>query len=223
LITDAPMTGHRDYVDAQVAQMEGDRISAVPHLVAPGTARTAPAIAPSFDDVYDAHFPFVWRSVRRLGVPDESVDDVVQEIFVVVHRRLASFEGRSSLKSWLFGIALHTVRDRRRTLRRKPAMLGGRARADEGDLDAIEASGVAQDEALARAEATRLLHRVLDAMADERREVFILAELEQMSVPEIADAIGANVNTTYSRLRAARADFEQAVARARAGDDWRLR
>src|SRR5580765_6751726 len=73
----------------------------------------------TFAEVYEAHFAFVWRSVRRLGVDDAAVDDVVQETFVIVHRRLQEFEARSSLKTWLFGILLRVVRDHRRTLRRK--------------------------------------------------------------------------------------------------------
>jgi RNA polymerase sigma-70 factor (ECF subfamily) len=173
--------------------------------------------------VYDTYFPFVWRSARRLGVPEAGVDDVVQDVFLVVHRRLGDFEGRSTMKSWLLGIVLRTVRDARRTLRRKPAWLGGAARASDGDVEACADTGaLRQDEALAKAEAARVVHAILDSMPDERREAFVLAELEQLTVPEIADAVGANVNTIYSRLRAARADFERAASRARAGDTWRL-
>lgn len=180
------------------------------------------SIPADFDAVYDAYFAFVWRSVRRLGILDSAIDDVVQDVFVVVHRRLSTFEGKSSLKSWLFGIVLHVVRDARRTLRRKPAQLGGAARAGE-DVDEVAADASGPHESLAKREAVRVLHDLLDAMPDDRREVFILAELEQMSVPEIAEAVGANVNTVYSRLRAARADFERGVARAKASDEWRLR
>jgi RNA polymerase sigma-70 factor (ECF subfamily) len=177
----------------------------------------------TFDAVYDAYFSFVWRSVRRLGIADVGVDDVVQDIFVTVHKRLASFEERSSMKSWLFGITLHVVRDARRTLRRKPAQLGGSARSDS-DVDLV-ADRASQNphESAAKSEAVRTLHAVLDAMDDERREVFVLAELEQMTVPEIAACVGANPNTVYSRLRAARADFERAIARVHASDGWRMR
>jgi RNA polymerase sigma-70 factor (ECF subfamily) len=177
----------------------------------------------TFDEVYDEHFPFVWRSVRRLGVVDSAVDDVVQDVFLVVHRRLSSFEGSGAMKSWLFGIVLRVVKDLRRTLRRKPAQLGGAASTDD-DVDGMaDRTSNNPHETLAKAEAVKVLHAALDAMPDERKEVFILSELEQMTVPEIAEAIGANVNTTYSRLRAARADFERAAARARAADGWRSR
>jgi len=160
--------------------------------------------------------------VRRLGVVDSAVDDVVQDVFLVVHRQLPRFRGDSSIRSWLFAIASRVVRDSRRSLRRKPGNLGGRGRAgDDVDLVADHAPG--PHETVAIGEAVRTLHWVLDTMRKDRREVFILAELEQMSVRDIAVAVSANVNTIYSRLRAARADFERAVQRARANDQWRMR
>lgn len=226
------MTGHRPNVPPHAALAEapspgaGNRVSVnggPPQLMAP-PSDVHERESLSFDAVYDAHFAFVWRSVRRLGVPESAIDDVVHDVFLVVHRRLADFEGRSSVRSWLFGIALHVVRDLRRTLRRKPALLGGASRADGEDMDSVvDSSALRQDDSVAKGEAVKLLHAVLDAMADERREVFILAELEQMSVTEIADAIGTNVNTMHSRLRAARADFERAIARIHAGDAWTSR
>ncbi len=171
----------------------------------------------TFGAVYEAHFAFVWRSVRRLGVVDEAVDDVVQDIFLVVHRKLPGFRGESSIRSWLFSIASRVVRDSRRSLRRKPGNLGGMGRVCD-DVDFVADSAPSPHESAAGAEAVRTLHAVLDAMRKERREVFILAELEEMSVADIAAAVGANSNTVYSRLRAARADFERAVGRARAKD-----
>ncbi len=78
-----------------------------------------PAVALDFETLYEAHFDFVWRSVRRLGVSEGAIDDVVQETFLIVHRRLAEFEGRSSVNTWLFGILRRVVHDHRRHLRRK--------------------------------------------------------------------------------------------------------
>jgi RNA polymerase sigma-70 factor, ECF subfamily len=169
-----------------------------------------------FDDVYRGEFGFVWRSAKRLGLRDAALDDAVQEVFVVVHRRLAEFEGRSSLRTWLFGITLRVVRDHRRSARRR----------DPGppvDPDTLRATGSGPAESAEKAEAVRLLHALLDELDDERREVFVMAELEQMPMPEIADALGINVNTAYARLRIARHEFEQALARHRARDMWRLR
>jgi len=172
-------------------------------------ADSAPA-ALRFERVYAEHFDFVWRTARRLGVPERSVDDAVQDVFIVVHRRLGEFEGRSSVKTWLFGIARRVAADHRRR----------GARKDRGsELTETVADVVAPTplEAAANAEAVRMLHRVLAGLSDEQREVFVLAELEQMSAPEIAEAIGAKLNTVYSRLRLARAAFNRAVARATEG------
>jgi RNA polymerase sigma-70 factor (ECF subfamily) len=156
--------------------------------------------------VFDQHADFVWRSLRRLGVPERSVDDAVQDVFIVVHRRLTEFEGRSSLRSWLFGIARRVAHDHRRRIGRKE-------RGEELPEVLPDPDGSTPAGELERAQAVRTLHAILAALDDDKREVFILAELEQMTAPEIAAAIGANLNTVYSRLRAARAAFEQAVAR----------
>jgi RNA polymerase sigma-70 factor (ECF subfamily) len=183
---------------------------------------TTGVVAVTFAAVYEAHFAFVWRSVRRLGVVDSALDDVVQDVFLVVHRKLSGFRGESSIRSWLFSIAARVVRDSRRSLRRKPANLGGRGRVAD-DVDRFVDGALGPHEALATREAVRILHAVLDGMRSERREVFILAELERMTVPEIATAVEANSNTVSARLRAARADFERAVARWRAHDQRRIR
>lgn len=175
----------------------------------------------TFAEVYDAHFSFVWRSARRLGAPEAIVDDVVQEIFVVVFRRLDEFEHRSSLKTWLFGIVLNVVRTHRRSLRAKhPHVLS----ADRGaDLEALADSAAGPQEAAMRAQATRVLDRLLDELDDDKRAVLVLAELEQMSAPEIATALELPLNTVYSRLRLARQEFATAAARSRARDEWRSR
>jgi RNA polymerase sigma-70 factor, ECF subfamily len=168
----------------------------------------------SFAQAYEAHFDFVWRSARRLGVPDASIDDVVQDVFVTVYRRLGEFEGRSQLRTWIFGILRHTVRDLRRTQRRKPT---------EAFVQEPEAPGAGPHEATLQREATRLLHAVLESLDDDQREIFVLAELEQMSAPDIGLALEMNVNTVYSRLRAARLSFEAALKRLRSREQWMMR
>jgi RNA polymerase sigma-70 factor, ECF subfamily len=167
----------------------------------------------TFDQVYEDHFSFVWRNVRGLGVAPSGVEDVVQDVFVVVHRRLGEFDGtRASMRTWLFGILRRVVSDHRRTQRRKPAQFGTK----EGDAEVetlTDNQRMGPHESAARAEAVRVLSQMLDSLDDDKREVFVLAEIEQMSVPEIAQAIDINVNTAYARLRAARKDFEDAVQR----------
>jgi RNA polymerase sigma-70 factor (ECF subfamily) len=162
--------------------------------------------------IYAQHADFVWRSLRRLGVPERSVDDAVQDVFIVVHRRLAEFEGRSTLKSWLFGIARRVAHDHRRRIGRKE-------RDEELPEVIVDPAAPTPAAEVERAEAVRALHAILAGLDDDKREVFILAELEQMTAPEIAAALAVNLNTVYSRLRAARAAFDAAVARhlARSG------
>jgi RNA polymerase sigma-70 factor (ECF subfamily) len=176
---------------------------------------------PPFGEVYEAFFPFVWRSARRLGAPQGTLDDVVQEIFVVVHRRLADFEARSSMKTWIFGIVLNVVRTHRRKLR----STAPHALRQEGtaDPEAVSDTAAGPHELASKAEAARLVDRLLDSMEDTRREVFVLAELEQMTVPDIAAALDIPLNTAYSRLRLAREEFAAAATRHRARDEWRTR
>ena len=168
----------------------------------------ATAGPPRLEELYHAHFDFVWRSARRLGVADGAVDDVVQEVFLVAHRRIASFEGRSSPKSWLFGILVRVASDHRRRQRRK----GGLAPLPEALPDESRSPA----KLTAERERVRLLHRLLDSLDEDKRAVFVLAELEQMTAPEIAEALGVKLNTVYSRLRAARKAFDAALARHRA-------
>lgn len=168
-----------------------------------------------FDEVYEEHADFVWRGLRRLGVPDAEIDDALQDTFVVVHRRLSSFEGKSSVKTWIFGIALRVARTHRRSRARRPTSpLDDHA---EPPCAAADPAASAEDR-----EAVRVLHALLDELDDEKREVFVLAELEELTAPEIADALTLNVNTVYARVRAARKAFEQAVARHRARENRRV-
>lgn len=180
-----------------------------------GVGVSAPAIdPPSFDEVYEAHVDFLWRSARALGVPVSAVDDVLQDVFVVVHRRLPEFEGRASVRTWLTRILVRVIAQHRRRFRRKE---------DHAALpdEVIDSRGTGPHEEVARAQAVALLGQILDAMDEEQRTVFVLAEIEQMPVPEIAQAIEVNVNTVYSRLRLARREYERQLARVRAKDAWR--
>ncbi|HEX6244786.1 MAG TPA: sigma-70 family RNA polymerase sigma factor [Polyangiales bacterium] len=196
-------------LDAQAAELAA--LSGASRGLGPATS----AALPSFASVYDEYFAFVWRSARRLGVPESHLDDVVQDVFVTVYRRLPDFEGRSQLKTWIFGILRHTISDLRRGQRRKPT-----SALEQEPVDAREAS---PQDAAARAEGVKLLHEALASLPDDQREVFVLAELEQLSSPEIAAALDVNLNTVYSRLRSARQEFETALKRLRSRDEWRMR
>jgi RNA polymerase sigma-70 factor (ECF subfamily) len=162
----------------------------------------------TLEGLYSEHAAFVFRSVRRLGVPLGCVEDAVQDVFLVVHRRLGEFEGRSQVRTWLFGIVRRVVRDHRPSRRQEAT--------DQRALDALPADALGPLALAERAQAARVLQSLLDALDDEKREAFVLVDLEEMSVPEAAEALSANVNTVYSRVRAARQELEQALARARA-------
>jgi RNA polymerase sigma-70 factor (ECF subfamily) len=176
-----------------------------------------PVPRPSFQDLYDAHVEFLWRNARRLGVGDDAVDDVLQQVFLVVHRRLPEVTMTGSERAWLFGILMRVVRDHKRLLRRKsPHRFFAIT-----DPETLADGGRQPDESLARVEAAALVQRWLDGLDDDKREVFILAELEQMSAREIGDATATNASTVYSRLRAARQAFEAAATRHRKSEEKR--
>lgn len=170
-----------------------------------------------FDALYREHFRFVWRTVRRLGLQGAAIDDVVQEVFVVVHRRLDTFEERASAKTWLYGIVRRVVADHRRTLRRKPNRGAGAPQGPE--LDTMAAEGQGPEACAEQAERVRLLHRLLGELDEDKREVFVLSELEGLTLAEIAQALDGNPNTIASRLRAARREFEAALDRATRADE----
>jgi RNA polymerase sigma-70 factor (ECF subfamily) len=189
-------------------------LHAEPVVAAPPDAMraSAPPIWAAFDALYREHFRFVWRTVRRLGLEGSAIDDVVQEVFLVVHRRLGAFEGRSSPKTWLYGIVRRVVSDHRRTLRRRPALAP--ADAPAADVDAVACAEQGPEASAEQAERVRMLHRLLAELDDDKREVFVLAELEGLTIAEMAEALAVNPNTIASRLRAARREFEAALDRA---------
>lgn len=158
-----------------------------------------------FGSVYQEHFDLMWRTLRRYGVPSTAIDDAVQEAFLVVHSRLPTFEGRSSLRTWIFGIARRVARDHRPS------------RAERATVDVLGAlPDVESSSPLARLETleeARLLERLLARLAPDKREAFVLVKLEQMTIVEAAQALGINVNTIYSRVRTACREIEQALAR----------
>lgn len=180
------------------------------HGYRPAATALAPARAaavPTFDEVYAAHARFVWRVLRGMGVREAGIDDAVQDVFIVVHRRLAEFDGQSALSTWLFAIAYRVACDHRRKHKRQSAH-------DSLESDAVQrASGDAPSPAESAEQAQRLraLHDALDALDDEKRALIVLAELEEQTVPQIAALTGTSVNTVYTRLRRARLELQAAL------------
>ena len=139
--------------------------------------------------LYEEHADAVFRALRRWGVRDSAAEDALQEVFLIASRKLSEFEGRSTHRTWLFGIALRVAREPE----------GHEAPVDE-KVDAMRAA--------------RLLDALLAQLDDAQREVFVLADLHDLTAPEIAEITGANLNTVYSRLRLARQSLAAAAARA---------
>ena len=163
---------------------------------------------PDISKVYEEHFRYVWRCLRSLGVRDALLDDALQDVFIVVQRRLPEFDGGVQLRTWLYAIALRIARKYRVRQRKDVTTIDG-TRAD----DELTAPGGDGEVVLHSNETLRIARRALEALDDDKREVFVLARVEEMSAPEIASVLGVPVNTVYSRLRAARLSFEAAVRR----------
>lgn len=168
-----------------------------------------------FATVYDETFAFVWRTLRRLGIAESALDDAAQDVYLVVHRRLADFRGESSLKTWIFGIVLRVASTHRRTALRRPTEpLPAR--------EPVSSARSPADEAVA-SQARATLYRFLDSLDEDKRMAFVMVEIEGMTCPEVSEASGVNLNTVYSRLRAARQEFDATIARyhARKAGGWR--
>lgn len=164
----------------------------------------------NFRDIYDEHFAFVWRSLRRLGVLESDVPDAVQDVFVVVHRRLAEFEGRSKMSTWIYGICYRIASDRR-----KAARVVRFTSADEQFYNAPDERVDIAAEAEHRQNLEKL-DLLLDEMPLEQRAVFTLFELECLTGEDIANTLEIPLGTVYSRLRLARDTFRKSAARIQA-------
>jgi RNA polymerase sigma-70 factor (ECF subfamily) len=181
--------------------------ASVPPAQARESAAGARAIALDFDRVYSDHFHHVSRWARALGGLDADLDDLTQEVFLVVRRKLDSYAG-PSLQAWLYGITRKTVSDyRRRAWMRR--LWSGVTRSLE---ITPEAAQVQAGDAIERWEAQRIMKRVLDSMSPLRRTAFILFEIEGYSGEEIAELEQIPLATVYTRLHHARKDFLRATA-----------
>lgn len=186
----------------------GETTSAA-HLLPAGSPTEPVRAAPPFSMVYEGYFDLVWSSVRQLGVSPDAIDDVVQEVFVVIHAKLGTLEQVESLRSWVYSVTRRTVGTYRRAQRNRNA--SGAQYAEVADwLEAPSPTPLDLTELAAR---RRLLLKLLGELDDQKREVFSLAEIEGFTAPEIAEALEIPLNTVYSRLRAARQAFEAALAR----------
>jgi len=176
----------------------------------PATKGAAARAELTVQAVYEAHFDFVWRTARRLGIRPPQLDDIVQEVFMVVQRRLGEFEERAAIRTWLYAITRHVVRAQFRRNTRKPPPL--HADADE----TCDTRDPGPESATLANEGRKLLYALLDELDEDKREVFVLAQLEEMTGPEIAEALELPLSNVYSRIEAAQKAFDRALKRQRA-------
>jgi RNA polymerase sigma-70 factor (ECF subfamily) len=171
-------------------------------------AATPHFVTEPFDRIYNNFSAFVWRNARRLGVPVSGAEDVVQDVFIVVQRRLPDFDGRTAMQSWIFGILVRVVRHHRRRHRRKDARCVSLEQDDaQYDHSNLTPARSPSDHA-ETAERVRLHENLLSQLDEGKRTLLVLSELEGWTLREIAEFTGSNTSTVHSRLRAAKRAFE---------------
>lgn len=174
----------------------------------PDAGEAASRTAVSFPKLYQEQFPYVWRTLRRLGVPERDLPDLTHDFFVVVFRQLHLYDPARPVKPWLFGIAFRVVSDYRRSARVTREVL-------EEPPEVTDHAPVAEDQ-VAASQARAQILEVLDRLDLDRRAVFVMHDLEGQPGPEIAAALGIPVPTVHSRLRLAREEVAAAMKRLRA-------
>jgi RNA polymerase sigma-70 factor (ECF subfamily) len=164
---------------------------------------------PTLQAIYKQYFGFVWSSTRHLGVTADAIDDVVQDVFIVIHAKLTTLQRPEALRSWIYGIVRRTVSDYRRARRARDAA-GARLGAELKSTQPVQPSPLDMAE---RSAEIILLESVLAELDEPKREVFVMVEVLEMTVPEVVQALDIPLNTAYSRLRMARQSFEEVLAR----------
>jgi RNA polymerase sigma-70 factor (ECF subfamily) len=165
-------------------------------------------VADRLSTMFHHHYDFVWRSVRRLGVAPDAVDDAAQEVFVVASRKLDAIEAGKE-KAFLFGTAVRVASDTRRAVQR-------RRQAPASEVVEPVDAGPAPDELVDQKRARELLDELVEQLPEDTRPIFVLFELEGLTMAEIASCLELPAGTVASRLRRARELFAAYVARLEA-------
>jgi RNA polymerase sigma-70 factor (ECF subfamily) len=168
-------------------------------------------MAVDLESVYQTELPYVWHSLRRLGVPEADRADLAHEVFLVVERRLDSFDATRAIRPWLFGIAFRVVAHHRERAAYRREVLG-----ESDEPRAVEPSA---EELLVVEDRRRLVLKALEVLPLERRAVFVMHDLDGQTVPQIGEQTGLPINTVYSHLRRARRDFAAEVRRLAPAED----
>lgn len=184
-------------------------------MLRPTPTDSAPAPSAGAEDplrqIYDQHARYVWRALRRLGLSAADAEDLTHEVFLIVMRKLGDFEHRSTVRTWLFGIAFRAANDfrRRAHVRREHST----EQPDPGSYPAD------QIESIDRKRARQTLDRLLAELDPDKRAVFVFYEIEHMTMAEVAEIVGCPVQTAYSRLHAARDAITREAKRMKALED----
>ncbi len=160
-----------------------------------------------FRVLFEEQFDYVWNTLRHLGIRHDDLEDLTHEVFLRVHERLDEYDGARHIRPWLFAFAFRVASGHRRLARHRLEVSAGAAEPISHDTTADERLLVREDQAL--------FLSALDAIDLDRRAVFVLHELDEVPIPQVAEALGIPTGTAYSRLRLARQEFHQAVRRLR--------
>lgn len=187
------------------ADQKGEDLAPIPHVYAgieEAPARVSNGL--SVQEIFDAHARYLWRALIGLGVPKSDADDACQEVFLVVHRRLADIDP-TTLRSWLYGVCLRVASTHRRKLRTQR----------EVPVEQLPELPVTETpfERTAAVQLQEELLRALEGLDENRRAAFVLYEIEELTLREVALALECPLQTAYSRLEAARTHVRQAFAR----------
>jgi RNA polymerase sigma-70 factor (ECF subfamily) len=155
--------------------------------------------------IFERDFDYVWNSLRRLGVHARDREDLAQDVFVHVYRRLEDYDTSRPSRPWLFAFVCRCASDWRRLAWQRVEPIG--------DYPEPATSAPGAEEALARKQERALVERAIQQIAIDRRGVFILHELEECPMKEVAELLGIPLFTAYSKLRVAREEFAAAVRR----------
>lgn len=161
--------------------------------------------------VHNKYGEFVWRTLHRMGVRSPHVEDVYQEVFLVVHRRLGTFRGQCAITTWLYEICFRVAAGYRRKAHFKREELV----SDWSQLDLATSTESSPERKLQTSRKAKQLEQILDSLPLEYRVVFVMFEIEGMTCEEIAEGLGAPVGTVYSRLHRARKRFARSLKRQR--------
>lgn len=189
-----PLSAHRSSSLGVSAPSEAEVVRASP--------RDSASDFPAFREIFDLHADLVWRTLRRLGVPEASVDDALQDVFLVVHQKVASFEGRAQLSTWIYSVAYRVAQNyRRKALKHRHEEVEESFASASPDPAAVLAEG----------QAARFVQSFCNGLDENQRDAFVLCVLEGRSAPEVVELLGVKLNTVYSRARSTRAQFRTAL------------